>query len=248
MRRQFQEIMGVTVCTPSYRHLEKEAVRRFKKQSGLPVHVIRRRRDSDGFQAKLELDKEAGRRAVIFFDLDWWALKPIEFPEWDGRTMMAVHDPAVFHPDSFCHKDCMEGEHRLEQMRYLNTGFMALDFRRPEMRRVFQEARAAAKAVAAGKRSRPADHTDQYYINLGALKVGVPVQQLPLAYNYYDKAAVWGFVPHRPRLVVGLHAAGVPVADKLATLRAQETIFGQAHAPVRPETLLYQHTMCHELR
>ena len=29
-----------------------------------------------------------------------------------------------------------------------------------------------------------------------------------ISYNYYDKAAQWGFIPHRPRFVVGLHAAG----------------------------------------
>jgi hypothetical protein len=242
------DIIGVTVSTPSYRHLEKDAVSRFKKHSGLKVKVIRRRTDVEGFRAKLQLDLEVGQKRIVFFDLDWWALNTLDFIAWDGRELMAVHDPAVFHPDSFCHKDCFEGPARLDQLRYFNTGFFAVDFRRPEMRKVFEIARRTEQDVLAGKREKPSDHTDQYYINHGALAAGIPVKYLPASYNYYDKAALWGFIPHRPRFVVGLHAAGEKVGDKLSALKAQETIWGRAHSPVRPESLLYQHVMCHEVR
>lgn len=241
-------LIGVTVCTPGYKHLEKESVRRFKKHSGLQVQVIRRKSDAEGFRAKLQLDREVGNKRCVFFDLDWWAIDSLDFTEWDGRELMAVHDPAVFHPESFCYKDCHMDGAVLDSLRYWNSGFFAIDFRRPEMRKVFQEARKAERAVLTGKAAAPADHTDQFYLNLGAIKVGVPVRYLPAAFNYYDKAAQWGFIPHRPRFVTGLHAAGEPLANKLKALRAQEMIWGREHAPVRSEALLYHHMMNHEAR
>ena len=53
-------MIAVTVVTPSYRHLEKEAVKRIKKFTGLPVKVIRCK-DSDGFMKKLLFRKENSR-------------------------------------------------------------------------------------------------------------------------------------------------------------------------------------------
>ena len=225
-------MIAVTVVTPSYRHLEKEAVKRFKKNSGLPVHVIRCK-DKDGFMKKLELDKECGRQRIVFFDVDFWLLRKVDFAKWDAFTIFAVHDSAVFNPHAFPHTDCQNLG--LEKLRYFNSGFMVVNLALQSHRKVFAEARKLRKRVVSGKLANPTDVTDQFYLNKAAQDVGAPLHLVPLKFNYYHKAAQWAQIPFIPRDVVGLHAAGEKIEDKLHALKIQSGVFGCEICAIHPE-------------
>jgi len=238
-------MIAVTVVTPSYRHLEKEAVKRFKKNSGLPVHVIRCK-DKDGFMKKLELDKECGRQRIVFFDVDFWLLRKVDFAKWDAFTIFAVHDSAVFNPHAFPHTDCQNLG--LEKLRYFNSGFMVVNLALQSHRKVFAEARKLRKRVVSGKLANPTDVTDQFYLNKAAQDVGAPLHLVPLKFNFYLPAAIWGQVPYIPRDVIGLHAAGYKREEKLDALHVQSQVFGRENLIMCPEAYHFETSRIFDMR
>ena len=79
------------------------------------------------------------------------------------------------------------------------------------------------------------DVTDQFYLNKAAQDVGAPLHLVPLKFNYYHKAAQWAQIPFIPRDVVGLHAAGEKIEDKLHALKIQSGVFGCEICAIHPE-------------
>jgi hypothetical protein len=238
-------MIGLTVTTPSYNKLTAEACKRFEKNTGLKTRVEIAPTDDDGFPAKLELWRT--KADAVFFDSDLWVIRPIDFsklPDWS-----VVHDPCVFHPDSFCFKDCQQPfeEGGLLRDRYFNTGMMKVDFRKPLNREVFKRAAKIAAKVKAGKAWKPHDTTDQYYINRAVLELGVSVTLLPYSFNYYHKAVEWGVLSFTPREVRCLHAAGYPLKRKLAALRSQFRVFGSQTQPMQLMALQHKHTTTFEI-
>ncbi len=51
-------------------------------------------------------------------------------------------------------------------------------------------------------------------------------KRLPLAFNFFKFAITHGAINHWPAEIVGLHAAGVPMAKKLETLTRESLVFG----------------------
>lgn len=237
-------MIGLTVSTPSYERLTLEARKRFEKETGLRTTVVSAS-DTNGFTAKLEIWRS--RADTLFFDSDLWVLRKTDFsklPDWS-----VVHDPCVFHPESFCFKDCQQpfGEGGLLRDRYFNTGIMKVDFRKPANREVFKLASSIAAKVRAGKAWKPHDTTDQYYINRAVLELGISVTLLPYSFNYYHKAVEWGVLSFTPREVRCLHAAGYPLKRKLAALRTQSRVFGAQLQPMQPMALQHKHTVTFEI-
>jgi hypothetical protein len=238
-------MIAVTVVTPSYKHLEKEAVKRFKKHSGLPVQVIRVK-DTEGFTAKLELDRYCGKQRVVFFDVDFWLLRPVKFDAWDAPHWYATHDSAVFNPHAFPSTDC--GLYKLDKLRYFNSGFFICDLRNPMHRKVFQRARQIHAKVQRKKFPKPVDVTDQFYLNYAVQELGVGLNLVPLKFNYYHKASVWGQVPYIPRDIIGLHAAGYKREDKLQALQVQEQVFKQDNLIVCAEAYQFETARIFDMR
>jgi len=237
-------MIGLTVSTPSYERLTLEARKRFEKATGLRTTVVSAS-DANGFTAKLEIWRS--RADTLFFDSDLWVIRETDFsklPDW-----AVVHDPCVFHPESFCFKDCQQPfeEGGLLRDRYFNTGLMKVDFRKPTNREVFKLASSIAAKVKAGKAWKPHDTTDQYYINRAALELGIPVTLLPYSFNYYHKAVEWGVLSFTPREVRCLHAAGYPLKRKLAALRTQSRVFGAQLQAMQPMALQHKHTVTFEI-
>jgi hypothetical protein len=240
-----EKMIGVTVVTPAYKHLEKEAVRRFRKFTGLPVQVIRCK-DDQGFFAKLELDRECPRTRIVFFDVDYWLLRPMSPQQWCPMSWVAVQDSAVYNPHAFPHTDCES--HRLDKRRYFNSGMFTCNLVVPQHRQVFQEARRMRRRVVSGKDPAPVDVTDQYYLNAAVQKLNPSVGLMPTKFNFYKKAADWGQLAYIPREIIGLHAAGEPLPTKLEALRQQSAVFGSNTCSMWVEAALANQNHLFELR
>lgn len=237
-------MIAVTVVTPSYRHLEKEAVRRVRKYTGLPVQVIRCA-DKDGFFKKLELDRECGRQRILFFDCDLWLTMPVDFKAFDPTCFFAVHDAGVFNPQIFPRQDC--DLYKMDAMRYFNSGLMVANFAIKEHRQVFQKARVLERQVRTGKLPKPYDKTDQLFLNLGVQAVNPNLSLLPQKFNYYHFGWEYGQIMTIPRGIIGLHAAGVPIKGKARALREQERVLCRTKRGLWPDAINYTHAKIFEM-
>src|SRR5690606_7009502 len=110
--------VGVTMVSPAYAHMVDEAVSRFQKHSGLEVIVLCNAAEPS-WAAKLNLDLLVAPRPIVFFDIDWWLLRPFDFSQISD--FQAVPDPIAFMPESFCYQDSeLEG---WPKETYFNAGF-----------------------------------------------------------------------------------------------------------------------------
>ena len=239
-------MIGVTVVTPAYKHLEKEAVARFKKHTGLPVKVIRCK-DADGFKTKLDLDRHCPQTRVVFFDVDLWLLRPMDpLKNWSPLAWMAVNDRAVFNVHAFPHTDC--GSHQMHKMRYFNSGLIGINLALQHHRDVFKEARRLHRLVKSKKMKAPVDVTDQFYLNKAVQDLNIGQAMMPEKFNFYMKSADWGQSPCIPREIVGLHAAGEPLKRKLKALREQAAVFERPTGPMLEEAAFNNHSMIFDQR
>lgn len=224
-------MIGVTIVTPSYRHLYRDAAKRFRENTGLKVHAIRVA-DSRGFRAKLELDKLAPRDRIVFFDVDAWVIKPIDFEAFPENAWHAVNDPAVYLRGAFPRTDCEQ--FGIPKEFYFNSGLMVLDLRNADHRKVFKTAR---RLHDQGMLPPPADWTDQLWLNKALLHHRVPINHIPFRFNMYPMAVKHGGVPSFPRYAQVIHAAGFKLPEKLDALKAMELVFGGRLLPMEVEAL-----------
>jgi hypothetical protein len=216
--------IGVTIVTPGYEELAAEAVRRFKRFTGLPVLVI----EADtkhGFEMKLRLPELVPHGpTTIFFDADWWMLRPGECPLPRGHEFMAVPDPQAHDEGSFCRQDAQTMF--LDEGHYFNSGFMV--FNAANFEPAFanlREQRATRKELVLK------DTTDQSWINFAVETYGF-FKPLPLEWNFYPLAWTWGCVRQFPGNVIGLHAAGVPLPQKLGFLQRWAAVLSDQTKPL----------------
>lgn len=233
---------GVTIFTPEYRELAKEACRRWERFTGLPARAIERKRD--GFLWKLRLD-ELEDGPCCFFDADWWLLREWK-PEASGVLWQAVHDAMVWSDHTFAGAD--SERFHLERTRYFNSGLFICDLSRREHRKVFAMARETWQENKRSRLVRAMDWTDQFHLNHAVQRLHTPLSLLPTALNYFHFALQEGGLPHAPREVTGLHGAGIPLKDKLGMLRAQARVFGAPVMPMLPRAVAFHHDLQFNLR
>ncbi len=226
--------LGVTIISPSYQEAGAEAVRRWKQYTGNPVLVIHAEAEP-AFSVKLHLDELCPARPIVFFDADLWLLRPLPFEQLDPVMWSAVGDPGVWNPGAFPHSDCRSFD--LDSTRYFNSGLMALDLGNMDHRAIFSAAREKLKQVHSGKAEKPVDWTDQFFLNAAFQASNLPLHLLPFAWNFYRFAVQEGSFPHIPRDIIGLHAAGVPVAEKLTALQAQALAYSMPERPMWPAAM-----------
>lgn len=229
-------MIAVTVISPSYRIIGNEAVERVKRFTKLPVEVVECS-DDQGFLNKLSLHEHFRGHRVMFFDADWWMLRPFDFEKMRG-VWFGVKDPCVFQPHSFCFQDCEK--HGLERDTYINTGMFVCDLAQPEHREVFVRARDGFQMRQEGVMLCK-DVTDQYHINKALKDLNEYVSLLPFRFNFYKKAVDWGAATHIPRHIVGLHAAGYVLHNKLPRLREQAATFTEEERDIQPLALYDLH-------
>lgn len=238
-RRRPAPLIGVTVRTPAYAALSREAVARFKRFTGLPVQVIDCA-DAEAFWTKINLPLLLPRTRCVFFDADWWALRTLDFSGWQGGSMLAVHDAGVFHPAAFCKPDCEAL--RLEKALYFNTGFFAWDNADARHRLAFTLARRFWRT------EQVQDFGEQSLLNAGVQRAGVPVSLLPFGWNCMLHFVRGGVYPYIPRVVHAVHAAGVPLRRKMTHLRAAAQILSYAPEPLQAEAVTFHHQLTFDTR
>ncbi len=230
-------MIAVTVISPAYAKVGREAVRRMERFSGLKVKVIECS-NRDGFKTKLSLDRLAGKGPRIFFDADLWSLR-----EWNGkalahsRAFMAVHDHAVWNQHTFCHHDTHK--HGLDPMRYFNSGFFFWRNDDPTHRNIFVIARESLEDLKKKKKHYD-DKTDQAHLNFGVLQSGVPLQWLPMQYNTYCFGIRHGQFSHYPRDIINLHGAGIHAKKKFSRLKVEASVFGQKIYPMHQGAINFE--------
>lgn len=239
-------MIAVTVVSPKYRKVAKEAIKRFKKFTGLTPVVLKAKDGEDAFFTKLALDRLLPRKPIVFFDSDYWLLSQQRMEDLQGDCFFGVHDPATFNPAAFPHTDCQDfGMPKLE---YFNTGFFTCDLSKQKHRAVFQRARRIKAQVDKGKFKTPTDKTDQFYINFARLEEKVGLSRLPNSFNFYLKSAEWSQQAWIPRNIIGLHGAGIPAEDKFEKLTDQAKVFDYPFYPMHPEVMAWEAARLVDLR
>ena len=247
-RRTMPPLLGVTVSTPKYAALAKEAVRRVEHFIRIPTQVIEAE-DADGFATKLALDRLCPSTRILFFDADWWALRPMDFSGYNGAAWMAVHDPGVFHPKAFPVHDCPLLS--LAPELYFNSGFFLFDNSRAAHRKVFTTARQIEHDIFAGKQAPVHDFGDQSFLNAGVQRNKVPLELLPFSYNYMRFMVQGRSVLFTPALVHAVHAAGFKATQKARHLRSAAEFLGydldtsENGAAAEASALAFQHARSH---
>lgn len=238
-------IQIITIITPSYERVGREMVRRVKRFTGHDVKVVECP-DSEGFRMKLNLDKLAGRRKIIWMDCDMWPLR-----EWTpedihlGDCIQACWDHAVLQPHSFCYKDCHE--HGLPWEKYANSGLVCWNNANPDHRDLFKVARKSWSDQRKGKKTY-VDVTDQGHISFAINELGLPLQFLPESYNCYLAGIFWGQRPYVPREIINLHGAGIPAKKKYNRMKTQASVFGVNVLPITQEAVNWEHAKLFHMR
>jgi len=223
-------MVAVTVISPAYEKLGTEAVRRMKEFSGLDVIVITAD-DADGFSPKLLIDQFIGPRPIVFFDSDWWLLRPFDFrPLGATGKFHAVHDRGVYHQETFCVND--SNIFGFPPAEYFNSGFYVCDLGNPAHRQIFEDARRFNEDCLEGRIAPVGDIGEQSFLNAAVQKSGL-LDLLPLAMNYTDNFRLTGTIEHAPREIIGLHAACFPLPEKWDRLTSQAAVYGLPVQPLR---------------
>lgn len=225
---KWDDVIGVTIVSPKYQHLVEPAITQFKKHTKLNV-VVLYASDESAFSQKLNLDLLIGPRKIIYFDVDLWFIRDFDFSKLvTNGKFNAVPDPMAMVPEMdsgpppFPFADSRrEG---WDHDSYINSGLFVCDLANPDIRLIFSDARQALEDCHAGKIETPVDWTDQYYFNHALQKRLHLLNPLDFKFNFFKFAVDWGGYPYIPRDVVGLHAAGVPLAHKLKALQIQSRV------------------------
>lgn len=238
-------LVVLTVITPSYERVGREMVKRVKRFTGHDVKVIEVP-DEQGFEAKLTLDRHAGKRRALFLDADIWPLR-----EWNpdetilGNCVQGCWDHATTNPHAFPHTDCHKNG--LDWQTYLNTGFLAWGNHLAEHRELFKVARQSWKDQKRGKKHY-VDKTDQAHLVHGIQTLNLRVQLLPIQYNCYLFGIFHGQFPFIPRDIINLHGAGIPAKHKYGRLKAQASVLGQKMWPMHQMAVNLEHVRQYQFR
>lgn len=213
-----KQILGVTISTPGYFELAKEAARRYRQYSGFDS-VILEVDKGDGFEAKFRLVDNFKGKQICFFDADCWAVRDLKLEQFiDYPGVIGVNDPTHVSDCSFVRHDSIALGIKFEE--YLNTGFLILNFNDPTVVKAFEDAKIN---IIRKQELNVRDRTEQSILNYGFRHTKVNI--LPFKYNFFKPAVDWGHFPYIPRDIVNVHAAGYPLPQKLKQLKKQCAVF-----------------------
>lgn len=221
---------GCTIITPSYAEMGLEAVSRFKRCTGLDVVVLYRDTEP-AFEAKLEIPLLLKDQTVVFFDSDLWFLHKTDFTQFANRhEFFAVKDPGVKDVaddsigvvGSWARKDCAILD--IDPLMYFNGGLWIANFRNPSHKQAFAIARQLYEDKKNGKFATLGDYGEQTFLNAGIQRSQTYLSFLPDAYNYWHMAYKGGLYNSIPYRIIGLHAAGYKLPEKLEHLRTMADV------------------------
>lgn len=245
-------MIGATLITPAYAEIGLEAVKRFKRHTGLDVVILWRDDGPDAFAAKLDIPLTIKDQTVVFFDSDLWFIHDVDLRWMDRRHQFyAVMDPGVNDvadasikvAGAWARSDCeVLG---INPNKYFNGGLWVANFRHDSHRVAFAHARQLYQDKINGvfnydkdvskpgdiltftqTKCRIGDYGEQSFLNAGVQRAGIEIDPLLMSYNYWHMAYKGGLVDAVPYRVIGLHAAGYALQDKLQHLRQMSEVLG----------------------
>lgn len=225
-------MIGCTLITPAYAEIGLESVKRFKRHTGLDVVILWRDDGPDVFAAKLDIPLTIKDHTVVFFDSDLWFIHDVDLRWMDCRDQFfAVMDPGINDvadtsikvAGAWARSDCEFLQ--INPNQYFNGGLWVANFRLPDHRYAFAHARQLYQDKINGVMNI-GDYGEQSFLNAGVQRSGIEIVPLPMAYNYWHMAYKGGLVAAVPYRVIGLHAAGYALQDKLAHLRQMSEVLG----------------------
>lgn len=216
-------MIGCTTISPSYQEVGLEAVKRFKRHTGLDV-VILFTDDENSYDLKLEIPNKLSNQSVVFFDSDWWMIRDYNMAEFSGmKHFVAVKDYGVYDPMAFCKPDSetLSIDHEL----YFNSGFWIANFKEEIHRKAFAKARQMMQDKKNGVIKGIHDFGEQSILNAAIQKSGCPLKLIHLRWNYFHAVYRSGCISSIPWGIIGMHAAGIQRADKVRHLNEMCSIF-----------------------
>lgn len=215
------KMLGVTIATPGYLDLAKEAARRYRLHSGGDTIILES--DKAGFETKFKLVDIFKGQQICFFDADCFAVRELDLSEFIGKPgVYGVNDPtwASSAANAFVRHDSIVLG--IEFKRYLNTGFLILNFADETVVKAFEDAKLN---IYNKQQLGVNDKTEQSILNYGFRHTLINI--LPFKYNFFKPAVDWGCYPHIPRDIINVHAAGYqPLSKKMEELKKQCAVFG----------------------
>lgn len=203
-------MIGVTMFTDSHYELAQEAIRRFKKHTGLTVLAIHlNEKKSNSFLRKLWVCEYVANSAV-FFDADLWFDKDFDFSQFENEeSVFGVLDPGWNNPDCFVTKDCKD--HGLNIWKYINTGLFVFN------KRLHSHIFDLAKKLHQTRKVN--DFGEQTYFNIALQETSSSVVLLGDALNFFIKKDPLLIQSTDSESAIGFHAAAFSFPDKLTQLR-----------------------------
>ena len=217
-------MIGVTLITPSYAEIGLEAVKRFKRHTGLDVVILWRDDGPDAFAAKLDIPLTIKDQTVVFFDSDWWMIRDCDFSEFQSRhEFFAVHDLGIHDPLAFCTPDSKTLN--IDPDLYFNSGFWIANFRYQSHRSAFAKARQAFQDHKNGVIKGIYDFGEQSILNAGIQRAECDLVMLDSTYNFIHWFYKSGAQKSIPWGIISVHAAGIPKHEKFHHLQGLASAF-----------------------
>lgn len=208
-------VIGITIATPGYFDLAQEAAARFRKYADTEVLILTSN-VTDGYDQKFNILNVAGDRTVVFFDSDWWAVRPFDVQQFYNSSLIwAVKDASRHSLSSFCLHDAMTLGFPAEE--YVNTGFFVVNGREASHHRAFGQAALLVQSRKAGE-IEIKDRTEQSLLNAAWQRDNLTIQYLPDEWNYWPRAIERGFYTAVPTDPIAIHAADVELRHKIEFL------------------------------
>lgn len=211
-------VIGITIATPGYFDLAYEAASRFRKYADTEVLILTSN-VTDGYDQKFNILNVAGDRTVVFFDSDWWAVRPFDVQQFYNSSLIwAVKDASRHSLTSFCLPDALTLGFPAEE--YVNTGLFVVNGRCKAHHDAFAKAQDLIQSRLAGE-IKTKDRTEQSLLNAAWQRCGLSFQHLPDGWNYWPRAIARGFYTSVPADPIAIHAADVELQHKAEFLTKQ---------------------------
>lgn len=172
-------MIGVTITSgDKFRELTQEAVRRFKKYTGIKTVIVF---DTDITGKNVYLTKlrlhTFFNQSFVFFDSDLWFVNPCNLSEFDGLdSFVAVKDVGRNCEKDFPIEDCYING--IDNELYFNSGFFIANSANQKHKDAFDYASQLTDRVI------NLDFGEQTYLNTAIQRSGIPIKFLGPEYNY----------------------------------------------------------------
>jgi hypothetical protein len=196
---------GIVITTPEFAAMAAEAVARIERFAGLPAELRCVETKEEAHAAKFSLTG-----SVWVVDADLWLVRAVALPVVQPDLIYAT--PVV--PSEAGWKFIREraAVASVDPHCWFSGGFFGADFDSVTLQAAMREAREYAGSWAITDR-------DEEPLNVGIQRAGVPVALLPSGLNWHPRCGCRGYGYEPKGGPVGIHAGGIPAADKLAFLR-----------------------------